>query len=531
LNLLEIEVLKTTRAVVEFQKTPDSLVEALCSHINGEDNDAIGVALDPGVLVDLSIGEGTWAATNDADRNVVYNSFRRLLAQLTPDGSSVYGPGARVLKVNGEPDKAEAIIIDRGILKKLHLVRSGASWFLREVTYEDVGHRVIEEGMRQAITALDAKRKGVEPAKSIESVEYRILKTRGSDPEQGIKIAEQALKEKPGNQLLLHLKAFCLYEASETHNGPKAEEAIKIWTALGNETPVFPQALRELGSRYSWAEDDDPELRTKQDKAIEALAKYAALVPEDPRPHETIARIHERRREFGAAETAFRKVIELDPLNRTNYSNLAVILLKQQRYKEGLEVVDRSKGRGADKDAMFAGLLLSGFSEEGGSELAEGLAAAAPERFVTNLSANLNLALIRVENGRAAEAIPLLRKAAEIDPTSSVPHSSMAEAYRKIRNWAAALKSADQAIKLNAEDAEGHFHRACALAQLRRRVEAIAALKKAVELGEDLFFTDDLEEEEDLKPLAAMPAFKELLKEMKGAEEEQVPPETKKSNN
>ncbi|HEV2834633.1 MAG TPA: tetratricopeptide repeat protein, partial [Pyrinomonadaceae bacterium] len=61
------------------------------------------------------------------------------------------------------------------------------------------------------------------------------------------------------------------------------------------------------------------------------------------------------------------------------------------------------------------------------------------------------------------------------------------------------------------EYSEAHYQRACALARLGRVNEAMTALTKAVELDPDQ--TSYIAKEEDLKPLASLPAFKELLPE------------------
>jgi tetratricopeptide (TPR) repeat protein len=102
-----------------------------------------------------------------------------------------------------------------------------------------------------------------------------------------------------------------------------------------------------------------------------------------------------------------------------------------------------------------------------------------------------------------------LRKAAALNPKSSEPYELLAEAYRGMRDWTSALAAADKAIRLDPEDAYGYYERACALARLGRARAAMAALKRAVELDEDL--TEALAEEEDLKPLANLPEFKKLL--------------------
>lgn len=74
----------------------------------------------------------------------------------------------------------------------------------------------------------------------------------------------------------------------------------------------------------------------------------------------------------------------------------------------------------------------------------------------------------------------------------------------------------------SSDNADAYFHKACALAQLRRPAEAIAALKKAIELDEDLTFTDDLEAEPDLKPLAALPAFRKIVQDTKQPSQEEL---------
>ncbi len=139
----------------------------------------------------------------------------------------------------------------------------------------------------------------------------------------------------------------------------------------------------------------------------------------------------------------------------------------------------------------------------------EGLAASQPQRMAQSKQANLYLARIRLDHDHAAEALPLLKKAAALDRTLSDPYDVMAEAYRKLHQWGAALTAADTAIRLSNDDSEAHFERACALARLGRRNEAIAALKRAIELNAEL--ADSLEDEDDLKPLITLPEFKKLL--------------------
>ena len=102
-----------------------------------------------------------------------------------------------------------------------------------------------------------------------------------------------------------------------------------------------------------------------------------------------------------------------------------------------------------------------------------------------------------MQANRYVEAERLFITAAQIDKKSTNPHVSLAVLYRKQSRWPAALKAANQAISIDAEDSEAYYQKACALARLGRIKEAMAALTKSVELDEMQAYY--LEEEEDLK--------------------------------
>jgi tetratricopeptide (TPR) repeat protein len=530
LNLIGIEVLEASRSVPEFQREPDALANALCDEFNGEDNEALAASLDPAVLIDGLMGDGAWAGLNAAERRRIYSAHRRLVSELKEAFTDEWkiGAGARVLKVKQQADRAEALIIHQGSLASFQFTQRGSAWFLREVKYEDLAYSAIAEELRPAIVSLEASRKGLPQPEVLDSAEARVLLARANDPKQAVQLAKQLLKEQPDSQTLRYLEALCLMSAASEPSSPEIDEALRIWSELAGEQPAFAPALRELGNHYASPDEDDPDRRGKHDNAIDLLRRYAVLVPDDPRPHETLAEIYEERDETSNAEAQYRKLIEMDPFDPSNYSALAGILARQMRYKEALEAIDQSKGRGLTKETMFANLFFAADGEPESVKRVEGLAAEAAERLAKNFEANLNLASVRIENGRAADAFPLLRRAAELDAKSAEPYNLMAKAHRKLRNWAAALRSADQAIELDAKDPEGHFSRACALTQLRRRVEAMAALKKALELDEYSIYTEDFEKEPDLKPLATLPAFKKLVNERKKAAE--GPAEPKKTD-
>ena len=130
-----------------------------------------------------------------------------------------------------------------------------------------------------------------------------------------------------------------------------------------------------------------------------------------------------------------------------------------------------------------------------------------------NAKLNLYLAYIRMEDNRSAEALPLLKKALALGAPEGETRNAMSRCYRKLRNYQAALASADAAMKIEGEEATAHYNRACALARLNRRREALASLLQAIELEDSYIMS--IAEEEDLKPLAAMVEFKKLIERAK----------------
>jgi tetratricopeptide (TPR) repeat protein len=293
-----------------------------------------------------------------------------------------------------------------------------------------------------------------------------------------------------------HLKALCLQELD------RVDEAVKLWTELSEDNPGFAPTLLDL-AQYTAASRDNGAHR-----AIQMYERYAAAVPDDPRPHQAMADLYDDEGDFGRAESEYRARVERDPLNPDCYDDLARVLSVQHRYAEAVAFLDKAPKDGSEGQDMFASLLRElGRATRG--DIAEELAATQPERMARSVAANLSLAHIRVAADRQREALPLLKKALQLDPKSVDAYDEMAVAYRKMQDWRAALAAADAALKISDEDMDAHFSRACALARMGRLNEALTALKRSIELDEDDAL--DFASEEDLKPLARLPAFKKLV--------------------
>jgi len=283
----------------------------------------------------------------------------------------------------------------------------------------------------------------------------------------------------------------------------KRDEAARLWTELSDEQPPLASAVLKLAQHYQTSKEE-----IEKKKAVELYVRYVALEPDDPRGHSGLAEMYDAAGDFTHAELEYRAAIERDSSNSLVFLDLAEFYAERNRFNDAAAVLDEAPKQTDDKDDLFADLLSRFWSNEQ-SDVAEGLAASQPQRMARSKQANLSLARMRLDHGHAREALPLLKKAAALDRTSSDTYDAMAEAYRTVHEWAAALTAADTAIRLSNEDAEAHFERACALARLGRKNEALTALKRAIALDDELGVS--LENEEDLKPLATLPEFKKLL--------------------
>jgi tetratricopeptide (TPR) repeat protein len=185
-----------------------------------------------------------------------------------------------------------------------------------------------------------------------------------------------------------------------------------------------------------------------------------------------------------------------------------MFLVQQDRIGEVKPLLDAAeKLFGGSEDVFGSALQYFVTSEE--YKTAEKFAASEPLRMKTSAEGNLAMGRLYAAGKRYTEAQRAFNIAAQVDKEWALPHIWLAHMYRKLSNWNAALKSAQQAISLEEREAEAHYQRACALARLGRIKDAMSALEKAVELDPDQ--AEWIVDEQDLKALSSLPAFKKLI--------------------
>ena len=502
LNLVQLEVLEAPRGVAEFQKDPRALAAKLSQELPRGNLTALTSALDLAVLTNETPGFATWDSLSDTERELMSSGYRRLLNEINGSFRSEADPvhDFRLLQVRENGDTAEAVAIEpdyEDVLLKFYFVRRNDAWFLTEILQADYSYHIIAETLQPTIRTILDRRSNKSARKQNNSEFVRVLLAMTKDPQAAIAIADRALKDNPKNQGLRHLKAVAF------HRNEKPEDAIRLWQELAADTKPFAPSLLELAQHYAAEEDAE-----KRKLAIEFYNRYAALMPEDPRTHVALAGVYEQSNDDLHAEAEHRAALKADPANTDEYVEFAAFLSFRRRFQEASAVIDEaSRSAGATGD--FFGDLMTHLYFAEDKTIPEGLASSQPQRMEQSALANLYLGYVRLESEKSLLAIPPLKKAAALKSDWADPHVAMARAYRNLRNWKAAVNAADTAIKINAQDSDAYYQRACALARLGRAKEALGSLTKAFELDPDMLVS--IGEEADLKILASQPAFKKLL--------------------
>ena len=501
LNLVKFEVLEAAHGVEEFQLGANTLVKKLCEELQEGRTAALHVALDLSVLTDEVMGAGSWLAMNDAERDQMSAAYQRVVNEILSFKKKEEDGELRLLAIKDSGNRAQALLMQSlagdELLLKLSLVRREGAWLLAEIVQTDTGLKVIADTLQPTIKEIVERRSGHKTTQPPEPDFRRVLIAFDTDPKSTIDLANRALKNHPEDQRLRYLKSLALANA-ERH-----DETVKLWTELSDAQPPLPIALLSLARHYETSEDV-----TQQKKAVELYVRYVGLEPDDPRARTSLANLYESLNDLARAENEYRAAIERDNSIADTFIDLASFYAQRKRFAEATAVVDEGAKRTGSKDDLFGSLMFR-LVLKNDPDTAEGFAASQPKRMAQSALANLHLARVRMGHGRSTEALPLLRKAALLDKQWPDPYDLMSEVYRKVHNWSAALTASDTAIRLQPNDADAHYERACALARLGRRNEAMTALGRSIDLDSSL--AAQLEEEQDLKSLSALPEFKKLI--------------------
>lgn len=522
LNQIELEITAARRTVAEFQRDPIRLVKEFSL-----DESKRELAFDLSLTVEHTLGAERWNQLDDKQRNAVIKAFERTVAGMWDTWNPEFDEPVRVIRNQAQNDQTVLTLLRGEVMLRLTLSRRDGAWFIVEheivddalAEFADALNGALNPAARRGVifeTSLDAAMKQVERliAAEGEKPELLLLKVRVLDSQQNYEMLDKALKEvkekekepaqpsQPG-------------AAPPAPTNPPVDRALELLKEITKRWPNFALAQLALGRELlaPFEEDALSPLSQDAEQGIAALQQYAQLVPDDPRVWRELAQTYEQLEKPVEAEAAHRAAIERDRSYLDHHAALVNFLLDQEEPAKAKTAFSQMLKVAAEQDAIDEAFEYlneeEGFDPDS-AKLREDLLLAFPKEVAASQSALRLLADLQEAQNKISEAIKSTQRAIAIEATVE-DYESLSRLYRLQRRFTESLAAANQALKLDDTAIYVQFERACSLAQLGRKREAIAALKLMVEAEQPVFFDVD---DPDLQPLAAMPEFKALKEKM-----------------
>jgi Tfp pilus assembly protein PilF len=116
-------------------------------------------------------------------------------------------------------------------------------------------------------------------------------------------------------------------------NNPDAEQFLRAATTLKPAAHSESQAKAQIeeGQARAWLALAHLIENSKPEDALQAYGKASELTPKDPEPHLSAGLLHERQKEFSAAESEYKQVLILDPKSTEATIGLTNVYIKSGR--------------------------------------------------------------------------------------------------------------------------------------------------------------------------------------------------------
>ena len=547
LNQIELEITAARRTVAEFQRDPVRLVKEFSLDESKRD-----LAFDLSLTVEQTLGAERWNKLDEKQRSAVIKAFDRTVAGMWDTWNPELAEPVRVIRNETKGNLAVLTILRGEALLRLTLRQRDGAWFIAE-------HEIVDDTLAEFADALNGAlrpeaRRGIIYDIQVESAlkhverliaaegeqpELLLLKARLLDFQQNEDALTKALKEFEDN------KAKSAEQPANpspqpsapptTTAAPRTDKAVELLKQVTSRWPNFAPAYLMLGRELLNPFDEEAlsPLSKDAEQGIAALKRYAELVPDDPRVWRELAQAYEQLEKPDDAEASYRAAIQRDRIYLDHHAALVNFLLNQEEPDKARTAFAQMLKVAAEQDALDEAFEYlndeEGFDPDS-AKLREDLLLAFPKELAASQSALRFLAELQEAQNKFAEAIKSTQRAIAIEPTVD-DYETLSRLYRQLRRFTEALAAANQALKLDDTATYIQFERACSLAQLGRKREAIAALKLMADAEPPQFFDSD---EPDLQPLAAMPEFKTIKDKIKESlkmpgEKEEKPEEQPKS--
>jgi transglutaminase-like putative cysteine protease/tetratricopeptide (TPR) repeat protein len=521
LNQLELEIASVGRTVADYQRDPIRLAREFSL-----DPATTELAFDLSLAAEQALGRSRWAGLDGKQRAAVISAFEKTVKEICDNWKIYSSMRPRVLQSDIKADRASVTLLRGEDLLRLTLAQRDGAWFITE-------HELVDDALAEFTDALigalePAGRRGLVYETSVDAAAKHMEKliAREGEKPQLLLLKARILETKEMREALEANNASTQEAKKEPEagkaEGDKAEAepsagkdkvavtSIDIYKEIANRWPDFAPGRKALAlelfpSIYDEVAANPP--RKDPERLFTELQAYARLAPYDPRPWRDLALAHEKFKKLDDAASAFERAIELDPEYLDHHKELVNFHLRHGHADKAKSSFARMLKAGAGADEVIGYFMddEEGYEREYAASLESLLLAFTKEMEGSAVGWSL-LAELQEAQEKAGAAIKSMQRALAIKPSADA-FAYLSMLYRSERRYAESLNAADRAVKLEAESVAAHFERACSLARLGRKNEAMKALKRMFEIDPDTYFDT---EEADLQSLSAIPEFKAM---------------------
>jgi superkiller protein 3 len=198
----------------------------------------------------------------------------------------------------------------------------------------------------------------------------------------------------------------------------KPTESLRLFSDAAKLTPPTANDLTIAALDYV--------LLNQYSDAAHYLELSLQMNPEDVETRYHLGRVRYQQNQFDLAIAAFQEVIQRDPANVKAFDNLGLSL----EAKNQVEAATTAYRRAIELDEKAASHSHQPY---------------------------LDLGALLSKSNHIDQAIPLLARATEINPSEFQAHYELAKAYFDSTQWEPARQQAEAAVKLSPKDSSGHY--------------------------------------------------------------------------
>jgi tetratricopeptide (TPR) repeat protein len=262
-------------------------------------------------------------------------------------------------------------------------------------------------------------------------------------------------------------------------NNPEAEQFLRAATALK------PTAHIEEGQARAWLALAHLLENKKPDDALTAYRKASDLTPKDPEPHLSAGLLHERQKEFSAAEAEYKHVLTLDPRSTEAAIGLTNIYMKSGRLGDAEPLLRRLATDRADDAGIHLQLgrvlVAQGKKDDAITEIQTALKLAPADA-----DAQRELADLYTSTGKNDQAEIAYRALLAARPNDAELHRGLGQALLRQKKFPESQQELLLAVRLKRDSPDVYIDLAFAASENKNYELTIRALNGRTMLNPEL---------------------------------------------